>query len=113
MYLNFVFIFLYSISCCFSIGFVFLYIVVFDVVVLFACFCLLLLLFVCCQHAVLDWESRLVVMLGTVEYWVMCQKTWLYLENIFTTTELHRSGQRHACMWNNLSLMQTYIHCIY
>lgn len=38
----------------------------------------------------LDWTSRLTLALETVEYWVLCQKNWLYLENVFTAVEIQR-----------------------
>lgn len=38
----------------------------------------------------LDWVSRLALALETVEYWVLCQKNWLYLENVFTAVDIQR-----------------------
>ena len=38
----------------------------------------------------LDWNSRLALALETVEYWVLCQKNWLYLENVFSAVDIQR-----------------------
>ena len=42
------------------------------------------------QHAVVDWEGRLSLVMEVVEQWVVCQRNWLYLETIFSAVDIQR-----------------------
>jgi dynein heavy chain len=48
------------------------------------------------KHAVIDWESRLTLLMEVVEQWVLCQKNWLYLESIFASMDIQRQLSKEA-----------------
>ena len=53
-----------------------------------------------CDHVVLrcvraqaqveEWERKLYVFSRTLDEWMVCQRNWLYLEQIFTTPDIQR-----------------------
>ena len=37
-----------------------------------------------------DWDHKLTLFAKTLDIWIVCQKNWLYLEQIFNTTDIQR-----------------------
>lgn len=42
------------------------------------------------RGVVQEWESKLVLISDTIEEWVMCQRQWMYLENIFSAEDIQK-----------------------
>ena len=42
------------------------------------------------QAQVEEWERKLYVFSRTLDEWMVCQRNWLYLEQIFTTPDIQR-----------------------
>eukprot|EP00118_Oscarella_pearsei_P016795 m.162667 g.162667 ORF g.162667 m.162667 type:complete len:4507 (+) comp38847_c0_seq1:65-13585(+) len=50
------------------------------------------------KHAVDDWSRRLNLFSHTLEQWLTCQRKWIYLESIFSATDIQRQlpNEYHA-----------------
>jgi dynein heavy chain len=42
------------------------------------------------QDLVEEWEKRLAALSETLDEWIMCQRTWMYLENIFGAEDIQK-----------------------
>lgn len=48
------------------------------------------------KHAIQDWDNRLSMMMEVVETWMVCQKNWICLEEIFASMDLQRQLSNEA-----------------
>ena len=42
------------------------------------------------QDRVVEWEKKLALLSDTLDEWQACQRTWVYLENIFGAEDIQR-----------------------
>ena len=50
-----------------------------------------------------DWDRRLVLFSKTLDEWIICQKRWLYLKQIFSTQDIQRQLVQEAKTFNNVN----------
>ena len=43
-----------------------------------------------------DWDRRLTLFSKTLDEWIVCQKRWLYLKQIFVTPDIQRQLTQEA-----------------
>lgn len=51
-----------------------------------------------------EWERRLNLFSKTLEEWMVCQRNWLYLEQIFTTPDIQRQLANESKMFHQVGL---------
>lgn len=49
-----------------------------------------------------DWDRRLVLFSKTLDEWIVCQKRWLYLKQIFSTQDIQRQLVQEAKTFNQI-----------
>lgn len=49
-----------------------------------------------------DWDRRLTLFSKTLDEWILCQKRWLYLKQIFSTQDIQRQLVQEAKMFNQI-----------
>uniref|UniRef100_A0A336LHG4 CSON012522 protein n=1 Tax=Culicoides sonorensis TaxID=179676 RepID=A0A336LHG4_CULSO len=54
------------------------------------------------KEKVLEWEKNLVKFSETLDEWVACQQTWVYLEAIFTTPDIQRQLPEESRKFNRV-----------
>ena len=42
------------------------------------------------REQVESWERRLTLIAQTIDEWLSCQRTWMYLENIFNAPDIQK-----------------------
>ena len=52
-------------------------------------------------------------MLEVIEYWVLCQKNWLYLESIFSAIDIQRYYSTKSCNCRSSSMYKTVMHAAF
>jgi dynein heavy chain len=50
-----------------------------------------------------DWDRKLVLFAKTLEEWTECQKKWLYLEQIFTASDIQRQLSQETKIFQQVS----------
>lgn len=51
-----------------------------------------------------DWDRRLTLFSKTLDEWILCQKRWLYLKQIFSTPDIQRQLTNETKIFNQVSL---------
>jgi dynein heavy chain len=49
-----------------------------------------------------DWDRRLTLFSKTLEEWILCQKRWLYLKQIFSTPDIQRQLVQETKTFNQV-----------
>ena len=52
------------------------------------------------KASVEDWDRRLTLFAKTLDEWILCQKRWLYLKQIFSTQDIQRQLVQEAKTFN-------------
>jgi hypothetical protein len=55
------------------------------------------------KNQVEDWDRRLVLFSKTLEEWILCQKRWLYLKQIFSTPDIQRQLIQETKVFNQVT----------
>ncbi len=54
------------------------------------------------KSSVEDWDRRLTLFSRTLDEWILCQKRWLYLKQIFSTQDIQRQLVQEAKTFNQV-----------
>ncbi len=54
------------------------------------------------KNQVEDWDRRLSLFSKTLDEWILCQKRWLYLKQIFSTPDIQRQLVQETKVFNQV-----------
>jgi dynein heavy chain len=54
------------------------------------------------KTAVEDWDRRLTLFSKTLDEWIICQKKWLYLKQIFSAPDIQRQLVSESKIFNSV-----------
>ena len=49
-----------------------------------------------------DWDRRLTLFSKTLDEWIVCQKRWCYLKQIFSTADIQRQLSQETKVFNQV-----------
>jgi dynein heavy chain len=55
------------------------------------------------KNQVEDWDRRLTLFSKTLDEWIVCQKRWLYLKQIFSTADIQRQLTQETKVFNQVA----------